>query len=67
MSKITNEPLLTSNDNRFVMFPIENQDIMENATKTSECFWRCEEVDLTKDLTHWETLNENENISLNDI
>ena len=29
MSKVANEPLLTSNDNRFVMFPIENQD-MEN-------------------------------------
>ena len=60
MSKITNEPLLTSNDNRFVMFPIENQDIWKMYKKQVECFWRCEEVDLTKDLTHWETLNENE-------
>ena len=60
MSKITNEPLLTSNDNRFVMFPIENQEIWKMYKKQVECFWRCEEVDLTKDLTHWETLNENE-------
>ncbi len=60
MSKIANEPLLTSNDNRFVMFPIENQDIWKMYKKQVECFWRCEEVDLTKDLTHWETLNENE-------
>jgi len=60
MSKITNEPLLTSNDNRFVMFPIENQDIWKMYKKQVECFWRCEEVDLTKDLTHWETLNVNE-------
>ena len=60
MSKIANEPLLTSNDNRFVMFPIENQDIWKMYKKQVECFWRCEEVDLTKDLTHWETFNENE-------
>ena len=60
MSKLANEPLLTSNDNRFVMFPIENQDIWKMYKKQVECFWRCEEVDLTKDLTHWETFNENE-------
>tara|TARA_A100001015_G_scaffold295152_1_gene373833 strand:- start:823 stop:1743 length:921 start_codon:yes stop_codon:yes gene_type:complete len=42
------------------MFPIENQDIWKMYKKQVECFWRCEEVDLTKDLTHWETLNENE-------
>ena len=60
MSKITNEPLLTSNDNRFVMFPIENQDIWKMYKKQVECFWRCEEVDLTKDLTDWDTLHENE-------
>ncbi len=60
MSKIANEPLLTSNDNRFVMFPIENQEIWKMYKKQVECFWRCEEVDLTKDLIHWETLNDNE-------
>ena len=60
MSKITNEPLLTSNDNRFVMFPIENQEIWKMYKKQVECFWRCEEVDLTKDLTDWDTLHENE-------
>ena len=28
--------------------------------KKQECFWRCEEVDLTKDLVDWDTLNDNE-------
>ena len=60
MSKIANEPLLTPNDNRFVMFPIENQDIWKMYKKQVECFWRCEEVDLTKDLVDWDTLNDNE-------
>lgn len=60
MSKNVNEPLLTPNDNRYVMFPIENDDIWKMYKKQVECFWRCEEVDLAKDLTHWGSLNEHE-------
>lgn len=60
MSKNINEPLLTANDDRFVMFPIENQAIWKMYKKQVECFWRCEEVDLVKDLTHWDSLNEKE-------
>lgn len=60
MSKNTNEPLLTPNDNRYVMFPIENDEIWKMYKKQVECFWRCEEVDLAKDLSHWNSLNEQE-------
>jgi len=60
MSKTANEPLLTSNDQRFVMFPIQNDAIWKMYKKQVECFWRCEEVDLAKDMPHWETLNTNE-------
>merc|ERR1711907_929520 len=35
-------------------------DIWKMYKKQVECFWRCEEVDLTKDLTHWETLSNDE-------
>jgi ribonucleoside-diphosphate reductase subunit M2 len=28
--------------------------------KQVDCFWRAEEIDLSKDLTHWETLNADE-------
>jgi ribonucleoside-diphosphate reductase subunit M2 len=28
--------------------------------KQVDCFWRAEEIDLTKDLTHWESLSEDE-------
>ena len=60
MSKNISEPLLTPNDDRFVMFPIENQAIWKMYKKQVECFWRCEEVDLVKDLTDWDTLNDKE-------
>jgi len=60
MSKNTNEPLLVPDDNRFVMFPIKHNDIWEMYKKQIDCFWRAEEMDLTKDLTHWETLTDEE-------
>lgn len=54
------EPLLREDDNRFVMFPIEHEDIWDMYKKQVDCFWRAEEVDLSKDLIHWNTLNDNE-------
>ena len=60
MSKIQTEPLLAPDDNRFVMFPIKYQDIWDMYKKQVECFWRAEEIDLSKDLTNWESLNAEE-------
>ena len=54
------EPILTPDQNRFVMFPIKYNDIWEMYQKQVDCFWRPEEIDLTKDISHWETLNEAE-------
>jgi len=54
------EPLLTSNDQRYVMFPITNKPIWDMYKKQVECFWRAEEVDLSKDLASWSTLNSDE-------
>ena len=60
MSKTVHEPLLSPDDNRFVMFPIQHQDIWEMYKKQVDCFWRAEEIDLSKDLTHWDTLSDDE-------
>jgi ribonucleoside-diphosphate reductase subunit M2 len=54
------EPLLAPDDNRFVMFPIAHDDIWKMYKKQVDCFWRAEEIDLTKDLTHWEGLEKDE-------
>ena len=60
MSKTTTELLLAPDDNRFVMFPIKCDDIWKMYKKQVDCFWRAEEIDLSKDLTHWESLNADE-------
>ena len=60
MSKNQTEPLLAPDDNRFVMFPIKYEDIWQMYKKQVDCFWRAEEIDLTKDLVNWESLNTDE-------
>ena len=57
---MNNEPLLNPDDNRFVMFPIRYDDIWNMYQKQVDCFWRPEEIDLTKDSKDWDTLNDNE-------
>lgn len=54
------ESILTPNDNRFVMFPIEYDDIWSMYQKQVDCFWRPEEIDLSKDLTDWDKLTNDE-------
>ena len=60
MSKTTNEPLLTENPNRYVMFPLTDHDIWQSYKKQMDCFWRAEEIDFSKDQKHWETLSDKE-------
>lgn len=60
MARIIQEPLLKEDDNRFVMFPIEHNDIWSMYKKQVECFWRAEEIDLSKDMTCWNKLNDDE-------
>ena len=67
MSTTNTEPLLAPDDNRFVMFPIKYQDIWDMYQKQVDCFWRPEEIDLSKDLTHWEALNTDEKMFISMI
>ena len=39
MSKNTKEPLLTENENRYVMFPIVDHDIWKMYKKMMDCFY----------------------------
>jgi ribonucleoside-diphosphate reductase subunit M2 len=59
-NNVATEPLLTEDEQRYVMFPIADQDIWKMYKKQVECFWRAEEVDLSKDLASWATLNDDE-------
>ncbi|XP_058059852.1 ribonucleoside-diphosphate reductase subunit M2 isoform X2 [Anopheles bellator] len=50
------EPLLRDNPRRFVIFPIQYHDIWQMYKKAEASFWTVEEVDLSKDMCHWEKL-----------
>lgn len=54
------EPLLRDNPRRFVLFPIQYHDIWQFYKKAEASFWTAEEVDLSKDLAHWEALKPEE-------
>ncbi len=60
MSSKPVEPILDENDDKFVMFPVQYNDIWEMYKKQVDCFWRAEEVDLSRDLADWEKLNADE-------
>ena len=60
MSKTNQEPLLTEDDNRYVMFPIQDHNVWSMYKKQVDCFWRAEEIDFSKDMASWETLTDNE-------
>ena len=60
MSKKQIEPLLEPTDDRYVMFPLQYGDIWDLYKKQVDCFWRAEEVDLSKDLTDWAKLTPDE-------
>lgn len=60
MSTRQKEPLLTPNDNRFVMFPIKDQSVWKMYKKMEDSFWRTEEIDLSKDVKHWQSLKDDE-------
>ncbi|MGJ8660947.1 MAG: ribonucleotide-diphosphate reductase subunit beta [Bacteroidota bacterium] len=56
-----NEPILVENNNRFVLFPIQHDDIWSFYKRAEASFWTAEEIDLAADLVDWESkLNDDE-------
>ena len=55
------EPILVKNNDRFVLFPIQHNDIWQFYKKAEASFWTAEEIDLSQDLIDWnEKLNDDE-------
>ncbi|MEQ9307162.1 MAG: ribonucleoside-diphosphate reductase small subunit [Marinoscillum sp.] len=54
------EPLLRENADRFVLFPIQHNDIWQFYKRAEASFWTAEEIDLSQDLKDWTTLNDGE-------
>lgn len=61
------EPLLRPNPRRFVILPIQYPDIWQMYKKAMASFWTIEEVDLSKDLLHWESLKDDERYFLSHV
>ncbi|MBP6458581.1 MAG: ribonucleotide-diphosphate reductase subunit beta [Crocinitomicaceae bacterium] len=58
---MSHEPILAPNEGRFVLFPIQHNDIWSFYKKAEASFWTAEEIDLSADIIDWENkLNENE-------
>jgi len=58
--KLLREPILTESADRFVVFPIQHPDLWEKYKQHMAVFWTPEEIDLSKDIAHWEKLSDNE-------
>lgn len=62
------EPILQENPNRFVLFPIEHQDIWTMYKQQQACIWTAEEIDLAQDLSDWRNkLNDEERYFIKNI
>lgn len=61
------EPILEENPGRFVIFPIEYDDIWNYYKQHQAAFWTAEEVDLSNDKRDWENLSDNERYFIKNI
>ncbi len=61
------ELILQENPNRFVIFPIEHNDIWEYYKQHQAAFWTAEEVDLSGDIRDWQGLTDNERYFIKNI
>jgi len=54
------EPLLQANPHRYVLFPIQHDDIWRMYKKAEASFWTTEEIDLSSDAVDWDRLSTTE-------
>ena len=58
---IQKEPILSTTSSRYTVYPIQYKDVWENYKSQLKINWVIEEVDLSKDVSHWYN-----NLSAND-
>jgi ribonucleotide reductase beta subunit family protein with ferritin-like domain len=66
-NQMVNEPLLSEEKNRYVIFPIQHEPFWKMYKRAEANFWTAEELDLTKDLDDWVKLNDNEQYFIKNI
>ena len=62
-----NDPLLSEDTKRYVIFPIKRDDVWKMYKKAEANFWTTEELDLSKDLKDFNALNDNEKYFIENI
>lgn len=55
-SEIMAEPILSTTSERYTVYPIQYTKVWENYKAQLKVNWVVEEVDLSKDIAHWETM-----------
>ena len=61
------EPILTENPKRFVLFPIQHNDIWQMYKKAEASFWTAEELDLAQDSKDWDKMTDNERFFISNV
>lgn len=61
------EFLLTDEENRLTIFPIKYEEIWKMYKKAFSTFWSVEEIDLSKDIDHFDNLTDNERFFIKHI
>jgi ribonucleoside-diphosphate reductase subunit M2 len=54
------EPILIPDNQRYVLFPIKDNEMWEMYLKQVSSFWRSEEIDLSRDREDWKALSNDE-------
>merc|ERR1711935_668360 len=61
------EPFLRDNPQRFVILPIQYDDIWRMYKKAVASFWTTEEIDLSADMKDWENLKDDEKLFIKHV
>mgnify|MGYP006097302085 CR=1 FL=1 len=61
------EPILIENPQRFVLFPIQHNDIWQMYKKAEASFWTAEELDLAQDAKDWDKMSDNERYFISNV
>ena len=61
------EKLLSDEENRYVILPIQHDDIWKMYKVAEANFWTTEELDLAKDINDYKTLSDNEKYFINNV
>ena len=66
-NKTVKDPLLSEDTKRYVIFPIQRDDVWKMYKKSEANFWTTEELDLSKDLKDFNGLNDKEKYFIENV